>query len=220
MRINTFRFAGDMLHLFSIVLLIWKLMKSKNCVGVSCRMQEVYAILFCFRYLDIFWNFVSLYNSVLKVVFLTGTFYLIYLMRFKPPIKETYDRKADSFSYEKYLLIPACVLGFITAEEWTIPEILWTSSIWLEAGAIMPQLMLLQQLGEVENLTAEFVVTMGLYRAFYILNWVYRFYFESYVNVVGWIAGVIQTALYLDFFYYYAMSKWYGQKLVLPFAEV
>jgi len=30
------------------------------------------------------------------------------------------------------------------------------------------------------------------------------------------IGGLVQTGLYCDFFYYYAKSKWYGNKLVLP----
>merc|ERR1712194_525088 len=51
---------------------------------------------------------------------------------------------------------------------------------------------------------------------FYILNWIYRYFSEDYVNVVGWVGGLVQTGLYCDFFYYYAKSKWYGNKLVLP----
>ena len=32
---NIFRFFGDMLHLASILLLAWKLHKSKSCIGMS-----------------------------------------------------------------------------------------------------------------------------------------------------------------------------------------
>lgn len=34
------RLCGDMLHLLSIMLLIFKVQRSKSCVGVSCRMQD------------------------------------------------------------------------------------------------------------------------------------------------------------------------------------
>ena len=114
---NIFRLCGDMLHLLSIVLLLLKLLKSKSCVGVSCRMQEMYALVFIFRYLDLLWSFISVYNSVMKVVFIISTCYLVYLMRVKPPVSQTYDRNADSFQYEKYLLPPALLLGFIFAED-------------------------------------------------------------------------------------------------------
>merc|ERR1712190_129349 len=138
------------------------------------------------------------------------------LMRMKAPISQTYDRATDSFQYELYLLGPCFLLGDITTEGYSLFEILWTASIWLESVAILPQLVLLQQIREVENLTSDFVGCMGAYRAFYILNWVYRYFAEDYVNYVGWLGGLVQTALYCDFFYYYARSRWYGKKLVLP----
>mmetsp|Transcript_33908 Transcript_33908/g.53939 ORF Transcript_33908/g.53939 Transcript_33908/m.53939 type:complete len:220 (+) Transcript_33908:46-705(+) len=213
---NIFRLCGDMLHLLSIMLLVFKLHKSKNCAGISCRMQEMYAMVFCFRYLDLLWSFISLYNTIMKIIFITTTFYLIWLMRMKAPISQTYDKTADCFQYELYLLPPCFVLGLLCTDEYTIPDVLWTSSIWLESVAIIPQLVLLQKERTVENLTSDFVGTMGAYRAFYILNWVYRYFVEDYTNVVGWIGGVVQTALYCDFFYYYAKSKWYGHKMVLP----
>ncbi|CAK0795324.1 unnamed protein product [Prorocentrum cordatum] len=136
-------------------------------------------------------------------------------MRYKVPISQTYERSTDSFQYELYVLGPCFVIGLLCTEEYTIPDILWSTSIWLES---------------VENLTADFVGTLGAYRFFYILNWIYRYFAEDlagvevgvllppqdYVNVVGWIGGLVQTGLYCDFFYYYAKSKWYGSKLVLP----
>lgn len=153
---------------------------------------------------------------VMKIFFIVSTGWLIYNMRVKPPVSTTYDRNADNFQYEKWLLGPSLVLALITTSEYSVAEILWTMSIWLESVAIFPQLVLLQQLREVENLTSHFVFAMGAYRFFYILNWIYRYFVEGYVNWVGWIGGVIQTGLYVDFFYYYAMSKWYGQRLILP----
>jgi len=216
---NIFRLTGDMLHLASIMLLVLKLHKSKSCVGVSCRMQEMYAMVFIFRYLDLFWSYISIYNTVMKLVFITTTVYLVWLMRCRTPICQTYERSSDSFQYEIYLLGPCLVLGLLCTEEYTFTDVLWSTSIWLESVAIVPQLVLLQSIHEVENLTSDFVGCMGGYRALYILNWVYRYFAEDYVNWVGWIGGLVQTGLYCDFFYYYAKSKWYGNKLVLPGAQ-
>lgn len=207
-----------MLHLLSMMLLVFKMHKSKSCIGVSCRMQEIYAMVFIFRYLDLCWSYISIYNTVMKLIFITTTLYLIYLMRVKPPVAATYTRDNDSFKYEVYVLGPCFLLGILFTDEYTIPDILWTSSIWLESVAILPQLVLLQSIREVENLTSDFVGTMGLYRFFYVLNWVYRYFAEDYVNVVGWLGGLVQTGLYCDFLYYFAKSKWYGGKLVLPVA--
>ncbi|SOV81461.1 ER lumen protein retaining receptor [Plasmodium sp. gorilla clade G3] len=216
---NIFRLIGDILHLVSMYILIMKLKKSKNCIGISCRMQELYLIVFICRYIDLFFVFVSFYNTVMKITFILTIAYTIYLIRLKLPISQTYNRKVDNFKSEKYLIPPCLVLSLLTCKTYNLYNILWSFSIWLESVAILPQLVLLEKQREVENITSHYVITMGLYRAFYILNWIYRYFFDDkpYINVVGWIGGLIQTLLYIDFFYYFALAKWYGKKLVLPF---
>ena len=144
-----FRFAGDMLHLASIMLLLWKINRNKSCVGVSCRMQECYLIVFLWRYLDLCWSFVSLYNSVMKIFFIISTGYLVFLMRFKPPVNQTYDRSVDSFQHEVFLIVPSLVLALFTCDEYAVTEVLWTASQWLEAVSITPQLVLLAKMREV-----------------------------------------------------------------------
>merc|ERR1719414_2735118 len=104
------------------MLLLYKLHKNKNCTGASCRMQEIYAIVFLLRYVDLFWNFISLYNSTMKSLFIISTLYLVYIMRYQPPVAATYDREKDSFQYELFLLGPCALLGLLTSHEWTIPE--------------------------------------------------------------------------------------------------
>ena len=115
-----------------------------------------YLIVFCFRYLDLLWSFVSVYVTVMKIFYITSTGYLVYMMRMKPPVATTYDRSQDSFQYEKYLLPPCLLVGLLLAEDWSIPEVLWCSSMWIESVSIVPQLMLLQQIREVENLYLPF----------------------------------------------------------------
>ena len=41
---------------------------------------------------------------------------------------------------------------------------------------------------------------LGSYRALYLLNWVYRFYFEGFFDLIAVVAGCVQTILYCDFF--------------------
>ena len=98
------------------------------------------------------------------------------------------------------------------------PQVSWAFSIYLEAVAIAPQLILLQRHKSVENITSWYVASLGLYRALYIVNWIYRFYTEP--HFAPWIefsAGIVQTIFYLDFFYYFAVSKAAGlSETVLP----
>ena len=67
---NFFRIAGDMCHLLSFVVMFWKLHSSKSVAGISLKTQELYVIVFVARYLDLFWNFLSVYNWVRRVAWL------------------------------------------------------------------------------------------------------------------------------------------------------
>ena len=48
-----------MTHLLSIIVLLLKIHATKSCAGVSLKTQELYALIFCMRYLDLFFNFIK-----------------------------------------------------------------------------------------------------------------------------------------------------------------
>lgn len=56
-------------------------------------------------------------------------------------------------------------------------------------------------------LPGHYVFLMGSYRVLYILNWVYRAHYEEgYIHhPLLYFAALVQTLLYVDFFYYYAI---------------
>ena len=82
-------------------------------------------------------------------------------------------------------------------------QILWTFSIYLESVAILPQLFMISKTGEAESITSHYLFALGAYRALYIVNWIYRYYYEGFYDFIAIIAGCVQTALYCDFFYLY-----------------
>lgn len=131
--------------------------------------------------------------------------------KFKP----TYDHNHDSFRI-LYLIIPSLVLSFIIVHVYTVMEILWTYSIYLEAVAIMPQLFMVSRTGEAETITSHYLFALGSYRALYILNWIYRYYTEDFLDMIVIIAGIVQTILYCDFFYLYITKVLKGKRLSLP----
>ena len=67
----------------------------------------------------------------------------------------------------------------------------------------MPQLYMISKTGEAETITSHYLFALGLYRALYIVNWVWRFYTEGFYDWIAIVAGVVQTLLYCDFFYLY-----------------
>jgi len=197
---NIFRLAADSAHLVAIAILLAKIWTTRSCAGISGRSQILFLIVFISRYLDLFTNFISLYNSVMKILFLGSSIATVYLMYVK--FKATYDRNHDTFRVE-FLLLPTLLLALLINHDFSIMEILWTFSIYLESVAIMPQLFMLSRTGSAETITAHYLFALGSYRALYILNWVYRYYTESFLDPIAVVAGIVQTVLYADFFYLY-----------------
>jgi len=210
---NIFRLVGDLSHLLAIILLLVKIWKTRSCAGVSGKSQIMFAMVFITRYLDLFTNFISLYNSVMKVVFISGSLATVYLMYMK--FKATYDSNHDTFRME-FLIVPVAGLAFLVNHDFSPLEILWTFSIYLESVAILPQLFMISKTGEAESITSHYLFALGSYRGLYILNWIYRFYFEGFFDLIAVVAGCVQTVLYCDFFYLYITKVWKGKKLTLP----
>ena len=198
-----------------------------NTAGISVRTHELFLLVFVTRYLDLFTTFYSLYNSVMKVLYIGSTACIIYTIKFQEPIKSTYDKAQDTFLHWKFAVAPTAIIAFITHligvgfTRFSFMELLWTFSIYLEAIAILPQLIVLQRYREVENLTGNYIFFMGSYRALYILNWIYRAHTEHDYkhHWVVYFCGVMQTLLYADFFYYYLKAKSSGGRFTLPTAQ-
>ena len=141
----------------------------------------------------------------MKVIYLGTAFRIVHDMRADRVVRQTYDREQDTFR-TAFLVAPCLLLALLVHSSLAVTEILWTFSIYLEAVAILPQLVLMQRTRNIDNLTGNYVFLLGLYRALYIVNWVYRYFTEPhYRQWIAWTSGVVQTALYADFFYYYAL---------------
>nr|KAI5651780.1 ER lumen protein retaining receptor domain-containing protein [Phthorimaea operculella]KAJ2945949.1 hypothetical protein O0L34_g4866 [Tuta absoluta] len=210
---NIFRLLGDLSHLLAIIILLLKIWKTRSCAGISGKSQILFSIVYTSRYLDLLTTYISTYNTVMKLVFIVASYATVYLMYVK--FKATYDHNHDTFRIE-FLLVPCLVLALLINHEFTLMEVLWTFSIYLESVAILPQLFLVSKTGEAESITSHYLFALGSYRALYLLNWLYRYFVEDHYEVIAIVAGVVQTVLYCDFFYLYITKVLKGKKLQLP----
>jgi ER lumen protein retaining receptor len=150
---------------------------------------------------DLFWSFTgSAWNTIFKIIFISSSAYTLYLML--NDYKPTHDPNLDTFKV-RYLLGGSAILAVLFPYKYNPAEILWAFSIWLESVAILPQLFLLQRTGEAETITTHYLFALGVYRALYIPNWIYRYLTESYSDPIAVVAGIVQTVLYSDFFWVY-----------------
>ncbi|OAA69874.1 ER lumen protein retaining receptor [Cordyceps fumosorosea ARSEF 2679] len=214
MTLNIFRLAADFSHLASIFILLHKMVQLNSCSGISFKSQALYLMVYVTRYLDLFATN-SIYNFVFKILFIGSQGYIIYLMT--NAYKPTNDPNVDTFRVQ-YLLGGAAVLAVLFPVRYTVMEILWAFSIWLESVAILPQLFMLQRTGEAETITTHYLFALGSYRALYIPNWIYRYFAEPNhkPDWIAIIAGLVQTVLYSDFFYVYYTKVLKGKKFKLP----
>ncbi|XP_077475527.1 ER lumen protein-retaining receptor 3 [Stigmatopora argus] len=197
---NVFRLAADLSHLLAINILLIKIWKTKSCAGISGKSQALFALVFTTRYLDLFTYFISIYNTVMKVVFLAMSYATVYMIYIR--FRNTYDSENDSFRVE-FLLLPVLGISVLETYAYFPFELLWTFSIFLESVAIMPQLFMITKTGEAESITTHYLFFLGLYRALYIGNWIWRYHTESFFDQIAVVAGVVQTIFYCDFFYLY-----------------
>ncbi|KAI1378732.1 ER lumen protein retaining receptor-domain-containing protein [Hypoxylon crocopeplum] len=204
---NIFRILGDCSHLLSKCILIFAIHRNRSAEGVSMITQVFYAIVFCTRYTDFFGE-TSTWNYLFKLFYILSSFYIIVVMRWLFP--RTREREI-SWKLGAVVLMgslfisPFTMLIFEGKERWGFFTWMYDFSLILESVCVLPQLLLLRQTTVPTVIDSFYLLTLGSYRAFYILNWIWR---ELDVNdrkpnAISIIFGVIQTALYVDFFWVY-----------------
>ena len=92
--------------------------------------------------MDLFLYYVSLYNTVFKLLFLSATAMIIYYIKFKKPYCLGYDSKSDNLNHYLYIYPPVLLITILfhvsAGKRLYYFEYFWSFSIWLEAFAIVP----------------------------------------------------------------------------------
>lgn len=216
---NIFRIAADVSHLASVFILIEAIRKTKQIDGISLKTQVLYVLVFCTRYLDLLkFSWTSVYNTIMKIFFIGSSIYVINLIqksKISNPVAYRDMLVRDTF-HIKYLLGGCTVLALLTSKSFRVLELCWTFSVWLESLAILPQLFMLSRSRKAGTLTTHYIFALGLYRALYIPNWIWRYVAEERLDKLSIVTGIIQTALYSDFFYIYYKRVIKGKGFELP----
>eukprot|EP00092_Neocalanus_flemingeri_P040352 GFUD01043950.1.p1 GENE.GFUD01043950.1~~GFUD01043950.1.p1 ORF type:complete len:213 (+),score=56.07 GFUD01043950.1:223-861(+) len=201
---NLFRMLGDLSHYLAIITIFIKIIRSKSCQGISGKSQILFLFVFITRYLDIFTNFISMYNTSIKIFFILSTLTNIFLVFVK--YKGTISSDLDTFRIE-FLLLGAALLALFINHEFVVMEVFWTFSVYLEAVSIIPQLSVSSQGKSVEPVMLLYLAALGCHKLFYIFNWIHRYYNEGFYDFIAVSAGIVQTAIYANFFVLHAIKR-------------
>ncbi|KAJ7610158.1 ER lumen protein retaining receptor-domain-containing protein [Roridomyces roridus] len=197
---NPFRAAGDCVHFASKCILIWSIHRNNSAEGISLLTQAMYALVFIMRYIDLFFRWVSLYNFAMKIIYIASAVYVLVLMSF------LYTRTPESpmaWRAATISVVLSAIWGLSFNYHFSVTEILWSSSIFLESTCILPQLILIRQTTIPTVITSHYLLTLGSYRFLYILNWGWRYHFDNVLDPIALSCGIAQTAFYVDFAWVY-----------------
>jgi ER lumen protein retaining receptor len=154
----------------------------------------------------------SYWNFTLKNFYIWSSLYILILMlRIYPRTRE----REKAWRLALYCTAGSAVAAPIVTlifKDFGLVEMLVTFSLALESVCVLPQLLLLRQTTVPTVITSFYLLTLGSYRFFYILNWIWRAAGEEhFFDPTSVIFGVIQTALYVDFAWVY----WTRQRVKL-----
>ncbi|KAE9538791.1 hypothetical protein AGLY_005373, partial [Aphis glycines] len=169
-------------------------------VGISGKIQILFAMIFTTRYIDLFTGFVSIDNSIMKKVFLTLSYITLHLVFYT--FKTTYNHKYDCFRI-MYLIVPSLMLSFVFVHVYSMMEIIWAFSIYLESVAIVPQLFMVPRTSQDKSIVSHYLFALGSYKAFYLLNWIYHYYEENFFDPIVIVAGIVETVM--TYYGYYSI---------------
>ena len=183
---NAYRYIGDFLHLFGMIVMVLTLFKNQSLTGFSIKTSIIYLVLYVSRYLDLFTRSLSLYLTVFKISYITLS--AIPVVMFFKWDGYGYERRKDTVNVLA-LFLGCFVLAIFTADHWHFVSVMWTFSQYLEAVALIPQYVFCyREPDKSEPGIVLFIVAIGLYRCFYAFNWIYKKIAVShYSDVHSWV---------------------------------
>lgn len=188
--------------------------------GLSLKSQELYLVVYCTRYINLFTTYKSsMYYTSMKVFYLLSTALIIYIIKKGDTWHTSYDPQNDQSRHWKYIMLPSFAVAFVShyvgaevleKSGFDVFELTWTFSIFLEMVAMVPQLALFRSerfvrenhQGGSKYEILQPIFLFGAYKICYLINWIsiakagHRF---KHLYVVC-ICGAIQVLLYAPFF--------------------
>jgi len=209
--------------------------RKQGAAGVSSRTLQLFAVMYVTRlystlqfngYLPVDSSGDWVYQAI-DVIALTCVISILYEMHNdQGRTAQTYEKENDTCAIHWFLVASVLLAYFIhpALNNRKIPDIAWTMSLYLEALAMIPQLMMFAKKGgEVESLASHYVACVFMCRCMMLAFWSNSFHElhprgDTYNlpghGVIG--AQILQVILFADFMYYYVKGVCTDARLVLP----
>jgi len=221
--------VAELVHTIGIVILLYKVQVKNTCAGISRKSQELFAIflgvrLYCSLVME------KDVHTVIDLFTLAATGFVLFSLSIKH--RQSYSAEHDSFN-NLYIIVPAAILALAVhpgTNHVLLNRLLWAFCVYIEAVAVLPQLLMMQKMKEVEALTANYVFALGVSRFISCLHWIifmYRFGITDFIAspsqkreasplwmLLVLLSEIVQTGILADFCYLYILSARRGETLM------
>merc|ERR1719409_734222 len=116
---------------------------------------------------------------------------------------QTYQRVNDTCSLV-IIIAPCATASLLLTSEYSMLEVLWTFSEFVEGFAMVPQYIFCYRARGLNDWGASlYVMCLGGYRVFYAFNWIYKkIMMPHYSDMQSWLGGLIEILFFVDFLSY------------------
>lgn len=220
---DTLFVLSEGVHFLGIGILAWKLLKKRNCGGLSLCTQELTA---AFLLVRLFCSFMMEYDihTLLDFLTLAATGWVIYTLR--GPLKEGYQAELDSLN-PLFVVGPCLALALVahpTTRHFWLFRVMWAFCVYLEAVSVLPQLRMMQRARVVEKFTGHYVFMLGLSRFISCAHWILQIldgdkYLWQALGSGLWpvmvlLSEVVQTFILADFCLIYVKAYTEGTGVI------
>ncbi len=188
---NLILFFGDFLHLFSFVLIIFKISFNKNYCLISIEMQMIKTFSFLIRFLDLFFFRIYFYNTIMKIIIIILNLIIMKLLL-------NQNKKINKKILFFIIKISFCFSFFSIFNFWWF-DLIYSFSLFLESFSILAEIFLLEN-EKIDEFIFFYLIIIFFYRICYFFNWIFDYFYQAKFSLIKFLAIGNQIIIIIIFF--------------------
>ena len=187
---NLILFFGDFLHLFSFVLIIFKVCFDRNYCLISIEMQMIKTFCFLLRFLDLFFFRINFYNTIMKIIIIILNLIIMKLL--------LNQNKKINKKILFFIIKISFFFSIFSFNFWWF-DLIYSFSLWLESFSILAEIFLLEN-EKKDEFIFFYLFVIFFYRIFYFFNWIFNYFYQAKFNLIKFLTIGNQIIIIFIFF--------------------
>ena len=187
---NLFLFFGDFLHLFSFVLIIFKVCFDRNYCLISIEMQMIKTFCFLLRFLDLFFFRIYFFNTIMKIIIIILNLIIMKLL--------LNQNKKINKKILFFIIKISFFFSIFSFNFWWF-DLIYSFSLWLESFSILAEIFLLEN-EKKDEFIFFYLFVIFFYRIFYFFNWIFNYFYQAKFYLIKFLTIGNQIIIIFIFF--------------------